>query len=438
MGEKGQVIICFSRGDIFNGYKALSEIRTFGAALMKPNNEWCWLVRRQHSTLTKKQKHETHGTIGISMEWKSTPNSQGNKPSRLSGNPSVSPLVQLEGSKHQVAHHLWQLLEPPEGNFFWRCVLQPTSLERFSAALESCWFLWNGWFLWETCIIFFLQSKENTTTNQSDRSVHHLSHEELVTDSCNSCGSTGPGSMWDACCYFQNMLKYGMFSIPNFVIKVTHLSFPFPNQRISHSLPPQIARIHKLNAPIFLQKFGHCRLENPRTLPEKGTKRACAHLPWFDEVHPKQPPAVTQTVVILLMFSCLAHRFRKRIVLSVWLLRRVGWCVGVSLYLSICMHMSMNVYILHIIGWLWWRTDTVCATNIFIIHIVCNTRLCRYVGTGMAQADWQCRGTLQTKCWRRRHWSRISLRRAKHLIIFLSHRASESPAEELSEVITTS
>ena len=69
----------------------------------------------------KKTLHETHGTIGISMEWKSTQNSQGNKPSWVSGYPSISPKIQLQGPKHQVAHHLWQLLEPPEDNFLAMC-----------------------------------------------------------------------------------------------------------------------------------------------------------------------------------------------------------------------------------------------------------------------------------------------------------------------------
>ena len=227
------------------------------------------------------------------MEWKSTQNSQGNKPSWLSGNPSISPKIQLEGSKHQVAHHLWQLLEPPEDNFLAMCFA--TNIFRKFQCCFGILLIFVKWFIsLGNMYIYnvFLQSKENTTANQSDRSVHHLRHEELVTDSCNSYGSTGPASMWDACCYFQNMLKYVMFSIPNFLI----------NQRISHSLPPQIARIHKLNAPICLQKFGHCRLENPpRKRPAKGM---CAPtLIWW--VHPKQPPAVTQTVVILLMFSCL-------------------------------------------------------------------------------------------------------------------------------------
>lgn len=162
--------------------------------------------------------------------------------------------------------------------------------------------------------MFFLQSKENTTKNQSDRSVHHLRHEELVTDSCNSCGSTGPGSMWDACCYFQNMLKYVMFSLPNFVIKVTHLSFPFPNQRISYSLPPQIARIHKLNAPIFLQKFGHCRLENPpRKRPPKGHVRNYLDLKSTSQTITGCNPNSCDFVDVFM----LGHRFRKRIVLSV-------------------------------------------------------------------------------------------------------------------------
>lgn len=282
------------------------------------------------------------------MEWKSTQNSQGNKPSWLSGNPSISPKIQLEGSKHQVAHHLWQLLEPPEGNFFWRCVLQPTSLESFSAALESCWFLWNGSFLWEICIM-------------SDRSVHHLRHEELVTDSCNSCGSTGPGSMWDACCYFQNMLKYVMFSIPNFVIKVTHLSFP--NQRISHSLPP---RFHKLNAPTGLQKFGHCRLENPpRKRPPKGM---CA-----------------TTVVILLMFSCLVIVSGSE---SFCPYECCGASDDVLEYKSLFKHMCAYEWMCTYIYISFISSDDcddvliLYVQQTYLSFIVCNTRLCQIRGHG--------------------------------------------------------
>ena len=143
MGEKGQVTICFS----------LSESRTCGAAFMKPNNEWCWLVRRQHSTLTK--KHYMKHMAPLGFPW------SGNlhkilKATNLHEFQGILPF--LPKSNFKALNTKWPIIF---GNFwnllkttFWRCVLQPTSLERFSAALESCWFLWNGWCLWEICIIF--------------------------------------------------------------------------------------------------------------------------------------------------------------------------------------------------------------------------------------------------------------------------------------------
>lgn len=104
------------------------------------------------------------------------------------------------------------------------------------------------------------------------------------------------------------------------------LTSHFPNQRISHSLPPQIARIHKLNAPIFLQKFGHCRLENPpRKRPPKGHARTYLDLMSISQTITGCNPNSGDFVDVFM----LGHRFRKRIVLFVWLLRRVGWCVGV-------------------------------------------------------------------------------------------------------------
>ena len=81
---------------------------------------------------------------------------------------------------------------------------------------------------------------------------------------------------------------------------------PFPKSKNLLFTSPsnsQDSQTQRSNAPIFLQKFGHCRLENPpRKRPQKGMRAPT--LIWW--VHPKQTPAVAQTVLILLMFSCLA------------------------------------------------------------------------------------------------------------------------------------
>ncbi len=151
-----------------------------------------------------------------------------------------------------MAHHLWQLLEPPEGNLFWRSYFSTNIFRKVQWCFGILLILVKWWLTFGNMHTVH-HNKKKKHFNFQTRAIGlyiisdtksllltHVTHVAVLgKDPCGMHVGTSKHSQ--TCCVQYNQFPDQRYSplIPR-------------NQRVSHPLPPQTARIHKLNAPIFL------------------------------------------------------------------------------------------------------------------------------------------------------------------------------------------